>query len=201
MSNREELLALRTEALGCSACRLCETRENVVFDDGDGYTNYDSPVLIVGEGPGAEEDELAVPFVGRAGMLLDQILRAGGIERGLCYITNVVKCRPPNNREPAFREIDACQRFLLRQIEIIDPEIVVTLGDVATRFFLGWRHDRMRDVRGRFFKHKLGFVIFPMYHPSFLLRKDSRERGSPKWHTWQDVRKLAARIARNATCR
>jgi uracil-DNA glycosylase len=193
-SNPDQLLAVAERCGACVACDLAKTRKTVVFGEG----NPVAQVMLVGEGPGADEDERGRPFVGKAGQLLDRILAAGGIERTEVYIANMVKCRPPGNRNPEAAEIKACEPWLLQQIRLIQPQIIVTLGNVPTQHFLG-AHTRITRVRGQW--HKINQLapslgvnvpVYPMFHPSYLLRNDSREKGSPKWQTWQDVLALKA---------
>ena len=152
--------------LACTACPLAETRHKVVFGDGD----PDSKLMFIGEGPGADEDEQGLPFVGRAGQLLTQILNAAGISRKEVYITNIVKCRPPGNRDPKPDEVLACSPFLREQIRSIWPEVIVTLGNPATHFVLKTETGITR-LRGRFqlllFLHGLTSPLV-LYH-SYLL--------------------------------
>jgi len=187
------LAALAAASEGCRLCRLCEGRQTIVFGEG----SAEAALMFVGEGPGADEDRSGRPFVGRAGQLLTKILASVGLRREDVYITNVVKCRPPGNREPKDDEVACCERYLLAQIETIAPKVIVTLGNVSKAFFLGPDVGGITKVRGRFFRWAAGDIdVFPMYHPSYLLRNDSRAEGSPKWQTWQDIKELAARLTR-----
>jgi DNA polymerase len=167
----------------CKACQLSQTRTNVVVGEG----NIHSPIVFVGEGPGEDEDLSGRPFVGRAGQLFDKILESAGFVRKDLYITNVVKCRPPGNRIPYTEEILACSHFLMAQIAIINPQIIVTLGATALNFFI---NGAITESRGKFFEWKGNIRIFPMFHPSYLLRNQSKEPGSPKALTWDDIRVL-----------
>ncbi|MGC8545595.1 MAG: uracil-DNA glycosylase [Athalassotoga sp.] len=167
----------------CTACQLSQTRTNVVVGEG----NIHSPIVFVGEGPGEDEDLSGRPFVGRAGQLFDKILESAGFVRKDLYITNVVKCRPPGNRTPYTEEILACSHFLMAQIAIINPQIIVTLGATALNFFI---NGSITESRGKFFEWKGNIRIFPMFHPSYLLRNQSKEPGSPKALTWDDIRVL-----------
>jgi len=179
------LEALKARAVGCTACRLQESRTQVVFGEG----NPDARLMFVGEAPGADEDRLGRPFVGKAGQLLDRILEAAGIPRASVYISNVVKCRPPNNRTPLPDEVKVCtSRWLLPEIELIRPLIIAPLGSVATQFFLGQKVS-ITKVRGQWFEWN-GIRIFPMFHPAFLLRNPSRAPGSPKALTWRDIQEV-----------
>ncbi len=178
----EELAA---QAQACTACRLAEGRTQVVFGEGP----PDARLMFVGEGPGEEEDKTGRPFVGRAGQLLDQILKAAGIPREEVYIANIVKCRPPHNRAPLPDEARICtERWLVKQIERIAPQILVPLGSVAAEFFLGEKVP-ITKVRGRWFEWR-GIRVFPMFHPAYLLRNPSRAPGSPKHLTWLDIQEV-----------
>ncbi|WP_287370646.1 uracil-DNA glycosylase [Oceanithermus sp.] len=184
----EELAA---QAAHCTACRLHEGRTHVVFGEGD----PDAKLMIVGEGPGADEDAQGRPFVGRAGQLLDRILEAAGIPRSSVYITNIVKCRPPGNRNPLPDEAKICSSlWLLKQIELIRPQIIVPLGSVATQFFLGEKLP-ITKVRGQWFEWN-GIQVFPMFHPAYLLRNPSRAPGSPKALTWKDIQTVKQTLDR-----
>jgi DNA polymerase len=170
----------------CRACRLCETRQSVVFFDG----NANAKLMIIGEGPGQREDEIGLPFVGRAGQLLDKILASVNIDRKKdTYICNMVKCRPPGNRVPGKDEIEACRSFLEAQIEFVKPKLIVLAGSTAVQGVLQVREPISR-VRGKWFDFKNGAKVMPVFHPSFLLRNESREVGSPKWLMWQDIKEI-----------
>ncbi len=179
------LAALKAEAQNCTACRLHASRTQVVFGEG----NPDARLMFVGEAPGADEDRLGRPFVGKAGQLLDRILEAAGIPRESVYISNVVKCRPPGNRTPLPDEVKVCSsRWLLAEVEFIRPLVIVPLGSVATQFFLGQKVS-ITKVRGQWFEWN-GIKVFPMFHPAFLLRNPSRAPGSPKALTWRDIQEV-----------
>ena len=158
------LAELEVIALACTACPLHETRTNVVFGAGA----PDADVLIVGEGPGQQEDEQGLPFVGRSGQLLDSLLAEIDLARHDVYIANVVKCRPPRNRDPRPDEIDACKGYLRRQIELIDPAVVVTLGNFSTKLLLRTTTGitRMRGVAYEWW----GRFLVPTFHPAAALR-------------------------------
>jgi len=176
---------LKARAQGCRACRLAEGRTQVVFSRG----NPEARLMFVGEAPGADEDRQGLPFVGKAGQLLDRILEAAGIDPNEVYITNVVKCRPPENRTPLPDEVKICtQLWLLPEIEIVRPLIIVPLGSVATQFFLGQKVS-ITKVRGKWFEWN-GIKVFPMFHPAYLLRNPSRAPGSPKALTWKDIQEV-----------
>ncbi|MCC6981566.1 MAG: uracil-DNA glycosylase [Candidatus Melainabacteria bacterium] len=170
----------------CQACGLCKTRRNVVFADG----NPEAQLMIIGEGPGQREDELGLPFVGRAGQLLDKILASVNIDRKKdTYICNMVKCRPPGNRVPARDEMEACRSFLEAQIEFVKPKLIVLAGSTAVQGVLQVR-DPISRIRGKWFDNKNGAKVMPVFHPSYLLRNESREVGSPKWLMWQDIKEI-----------
>ncbi|MGC9771466.1 uracil-DNA glycosylase [Fervidobacterium islandicum] len=183
---KEEFMAIIEQRIHeCQACPLWLQRTNVVPGEG----NLHSPIMFVGEGPGEEEDKQGRPFVGKAGQLLTKILESVNIKREDVYITNVVKCRPPNNRVPTPMEIQSCSPFLIAQIEVINPRMIVPLGSTAASFFLG-KDEPITKIRGKEFVWKGGIIIFPMFHPSYLLRNPSKEKGSPKDLTWQDIKKV-----------
>jgi uracil-DNA glycosylase family 4 len=185
-SGELSLAALATRVASCTLCPLSQTRTNVVFGEG----NSSADVMFVGEGPGEEEDHTGRPFVGPAGQKLDEVLASVGIHREDVYIGNVVKCRPPGNRVPARPEMEACFAYLESQIAFIKPALIVTLGNTATQWL-------MPDIpgitksHGSFFSWRGGILLFPMFHPSYLLRNPSREKGSPKYLTWLDIQKVS----------
>ncbi len=171
----------------CTECPLSEGRTKVVPGEGD----RKSPVMFIGEAPGADEDIQGRPFVGRAGQLLTQILESGGIRRDEAYITNVVKCRPPQNRVPTVQEMMSCGKYLESQIALINPRIIVCLGNTPLKWLMKTT-EGISSVRGKWLTWR-GIDFFPMFHPSYLLRNDSRKVGSPKHLTWQDVQELRKR--------
>lgn len=163
MPSALELLA--DEAAGCTLCGLAAGRNTVVFGTGD----PDADLMFVGEGPGAEEDRQGIPFVGRSGRLLDRLLAEElGIDRSRCYIANVVKCRPPDNRDPRADEVEACRPYLERQIGLVDPVVIVTLGNFATRLLLDTDTGITR-LRGRSYPFG-GRQLVPTFHPAAALR-------------------------------
>jgi DNA polymerase len=177
----------------CAACRRCELaagRQQVVVSRG----NPRARLMVIGEGPGAQEDATGLPFVGRAGQLLDQMLASVAIDSNRdAYICNVVKCRPPDNRKPSPAEMAACRPWLERQIELVDPAVILLAGASALEGVLGIRGGITR-LRGRWHSSEVsplaGRQLMPIFHPSYLLRNPSREQGSPKWHTWQDLQEV-----------
>jgi uracil-DNA glycosylase family 4 len=165
---REELVALYREASGCVRCPLHQGRTNVVFGNG----NADADLMFVGEAPGHHEDLQGLPFVGRAGQLLDQLLGEIGLSRGDVFVCNTLKCRPPGNRDPQPDEIDTCRPYLQRQVELIEPKVICTLGNFATKLLT--RSNRgITSVHGRPQVHELGgrtVRVYPLYHPAAALR-------------------------------
>ncbi len=168
LASIETLDALATIAHDCKECSLAEGRTNVVFGAGSAAAE----VLIVGEGPGQKEDELGLPFVGRSGELLDKLLGEIDLRREDVYIANVVKCRPPQNRDPRPDEIDACKGYLKRQIELIDPKVVLTLGNFSMKLLLNTTTGITR-MRGRAYEWWGRFLI-PTFHPAAALRGGER---------------------------
>lgn len=188
-ADRDEAWAeLRKKVEGCTRCGLCSSRKNTVFGQGSRST----PLVFIGEGPGAEEDEQGVAFVGRAGRLLTQILASVGIRREQVFISNVVKCRPPDNRVPVPDEMMACSPFLEAQLALLRPRIVVCLGNTPTKWLLR-TSEGITTLRGRWFTWR-GALLLPMFHPSFLLRNESRKKGSPKELTWRDINAVREKL-------
>ena len=180
--------ALKEAVRGCAACGLCKQRKQAVF----GVGNESAPWLFVGEGPGADEDEQGEPFVGQAGKLLDSMLGAIGIARGReAYIANVVKCRPPGNRTPSAEEAAACAPFLDRQIELIQPRLIVALGKTAAIRLLGTEAS-LASLRGRVHDYK-GTPVVVTYHPAYLLR--SLPEKAKAWEDLVLARKTLARAS------
>ena len=182
----DPLLRLRTEALSCRKCGLCESRKSVVFGEG----NRNPDVLFVGEAPGAVEDQTGRPFVGPAGQLLDKILDgAMGMKRSDVYIANINKCRPPGNRDPQPEEVAACLPFLKLQVALLRPKVIVALGRIAAHNLLG-TEEPMRELRGRNLNYE-GIPVVVTWHPAFLLRDPSR-----KPETWQDIKRVNRMLGR-----
>ena len=175
--------ALRERCLQCRACALCETRTHVVFGVGDPQAE----LLFVGEAPGEREDALGEPFVGRAGQLLDDMLAMIGLDRSRIYITNSIKCRPPQNRDPLNTEKDACAGFLQRQLELMQPKIIVCLGRISAMEMI--KPDfKITQEHGKFFE-KNGVLMTAIYHPAALLRDTDK-----KPDTFVDLKRLQAKI-------
>ena len=185
MDNLSSLKELSKECIECVSCSLSKTRTNVVVGKGNEKAN----LVIIGEGPGEQEDKSGLPFVGRAGKMLDTALAAVNVDPlEDCYITNIVKCRPPNNRKPSASESDACMPWLNKQIELLSPKIIVLAGSTATESFLGVK-EPISKIRGKWIE-KDNIKYMPIFHPSYLLRNPSKEKGKPKWLTWQDLKKI-----------
>ena len=180
--------ALLGECARCRECALCQTRHSVVF----GVGNPQAEIMLVGEGPGANEDEQGIPFVGRAGQLLDDMLAIIGLDRTKVYIANIVKCRPPGNRDPLNVEQDACIGYLRRQIALVQPKILVCLGRIAAmrliseKFRITKEHGLWYDVDG--------MRVMALYHPSALLRDPQRRP-----ETFDDLKTLQREIRRLCT--
>jgi DNA polymerase len=169
----------------CRKCPLSETRTNVVFGEG----NPRAAVMLVGEGPGEVEDQMGRPFVGPAGQKLDEVLASIGVARDQVYITNIVKCRPPENRVPTRKEMETCFPYLEAQIALIHPGLIVTLGNTPTQWLLP-EAGGITSVHGTFLPWRGGIKLFPMFHPSYLLRYPSRAKGSPKYLAWLDIQRV-----------
>lgn len=175
--DKDSALGFIREDIGdCTRCRLSKGRNKIVFGTGD----VNAAIMFVGEGPGADEDEQGLPFVGRAGQLLNNMINAMGLKREEMYIANVVKCRPPGNRTPEKDECDTCSPFLMQQIEVIKPKIIVALGAVAAKNLLAM-NDSMANLRGRIYDFK-NTKLAVTYHPAYLLR-DPRQ----KVEAWKDL--------------
>ncbi|NPV92569.1 MAG: uracil-DNA glycosylase [Firmicutes bacterium] len=172
---------LRAECLACQRCGLAAGRNSVVFGEG----NPRARIMLVGEGPGRNEDETGRPFVGQAGQLLDKILESVGFKREEVFIANVVKCRPPGNRLPTPEESLACRPFLDAQIRLIDPWIIICLGALSTQSLIDPK-GRITTLRGQWIK-KDGFWLTPTYHPAALLRDLSKKR--PVWEDFKEIRR------------
>lgn len=184
MNKALELNELENTIKDCTLCRLSETRNKTVPGSG----NIDAKILVVGEGPGEEEDKSGIPFVGKAGQLLTKIFEAAGFDREKdLYITNIVKCRPPQNRDPEADEIRLCTPYLYYLIDLMRPEIIITLGNPATRFFLETK-DGISKLRGKVFDWN-EIKVIPMYHPSYIVRNEKNDNYNIiKKQTWMDIK-------------
>lgn len=179
----DSLERIRADLGECTRCKLCRGRRNIVFGDGSATAE----LVFVGEGPGHEEDVQGLPFVGRAGKLLTQMIEAMGLERRDVYICNVVKCRPPENRTPERDEIATCSPFLLRQLEAIRPKVIVCLGSVAAQTLLGTNRS-ISHYRGEWLDFR-GARLMATYHPAYLLRNPGA-----KGDVWKDLQKVMAAL-------
>jgi DNA polymerase len=179
----ETLESIRADLGDCTRCRLSETRRHIVFGEGSPRAR----LLFVGEGPGGDEDAQGRPFVGAAGQLLTKIIGAMGLTREEVYIANIIKCRPPNNRNPQPDEIETCFPFLRRQIDAIRPEVICALGKFAAQTLLKTDAPISR-LRGRFHDYR-GIAVMPTFHPAYLLRNEASKRD-----TWQDIQKIMGRL-------
>ena len=186
----EELNKLKQECLNCQKCVLGDTRINVVFSDGNPET---AKAILIGEAPGENEDKTGTPFVGRAGKLLNEFLEKAGISREKdLYIINTVKCRPPKNRVPSDEEKKLCEDYLLKQIEIINPEIMIFCGATALKSFYD-KKVAISKIRGEILEIEIGGKsrkCIPIFHPSYLLRYHSLEEGSPRYYMLEDLKKI-----------
>jgi DNA polymerase len=190
-SPAEALSATREEIGDCTRCKLhAQGRKQIVF----GVGSATADLMFVGEAPGADEDARGIPFVGRAGQLLTKMIEAMGFTRDDVYIANVIKCRPPENRNPEQDEIDSCEPFLLRQIAAIEPKVIVALGSFAARTLLKTQSPISR-LRGRVYEYQ-GAKLVPTFHPSYLLRSPGQKR-----EAWEDLKLALNVLGREAPTR
>jgi len=185
------LEALAEIVQGCTRCGLCKQRKQTVFARGTGS----SGVCFVGEGPGADEDAQGLPFVGKAGQLLDRMIEAMGLGRDEVYVCNIVKCRPPDNRKPEPDEMAACMPYLNEQLELIAPRVIVALGATAVQGLLGTSEGIMR-MRGKWKSYRGQIDVMPTFHPAYLLRTPAAKR-----EVWEDLQEVLRRIGRTAPSR
>jgi uracil-DNA glycosylase len=174
---------IRTTLGDCTRCKLHSTRNKIVFGDG----NPGAELMFIGEAPGADEDAQGIPFVGRAGKLLTKMIEAMGVTRKDVYIANIIKCRPPGNRDPEVDEVKACKPFLLAQIEAIKPKVICTLGNPSTKSLLNTKTGIFK-MRGRFHDFA-GIPLIPTFHPAFLLRSPGHKK-----ETWEDLQAVMAKL-------
>ena len=179
----ETLEELENSIKGCNKCKLCSGRNNIVF----GVGNENADIMFIGEGPGADEDAQGIPFVGKAGQLMNKAFDGVGINRDEVYIANIVKCRPPQNRNPEKDEAEACIDYLRNQVMIIKPKIIVLLGNVALKNILGEEYG-ITKARGKWIEKK-GIWYLPTFHPAALLRDNSK-----KLDFWRDLKKIKEKI-------
>ena len=175
----EKMEELKDAIKNCNRCKLCKNRKNIVF----GIGNENANIMLIGEGPGADEDKQGIPFVGKAGQLMNKAFDALGIEREDVYIANIVKCRPPNNRDPEPDEIQGCMNYLRNQVIIVKPKIIVLLGRIALQNILGKEY-KITASRGHWIEKK-GIMYMPTWHPAALLRDETK-----KIDFWRDFKKV-----------
>ena len=178
-NNEESLEKIQLDLGDCKRCRLFQERKNIVFGRG----SKNAELMFIGEGPGAQEDIEGLPFVGRAGQLLSKIIKAMQFDENNVYIANIVKCRPPKNRDPHSDEINSCKKYLFRQIDSIKPRVIVTLGKPAASTLLE-NDSPMTAMRGNFNNFR-GCLLMPTYHPAYLLRTPSAKRA-----VWEDMKQV-----------
>lgn len=173
--------SIKERIIRCTDCNLCKTRQNAVWGEG----NPNAEILLIAEAPGADEDRTGRPFVGKSGQLLDKILAACGFTREQhVFLTNVIRCRPPQNRTPSDEEVSACKHFLYEQIEKVNPKIIIPLGATALKHLYGDKSLRITQLRGKWTDWQ-GHLVMPVFHPSALLRNPSLKRD-----TWEDFKKI-----------
>jgi DNA polymerase len=179
----ETLLKIRQDLGDCTRCKLHKGRNKIVFGDGSAKAK----LVFVGEGPGADEDKQGLPFVGRAGKLLTQMIEAMGLQRSDVYICNVVKCRPPDNRQPEKDEVTACSPFLFRQLDVLQPRVIVCLGSTAAQTLLQTNRG-ISHFRGEWLDFR-GYKMMATYHPAYLLRNPAA-----KGEVWKDLQKVMGEL-------
>jgi DNA polymerase len=187
-AHKMTLEEIRKELGDCKRCKLHRTRKTIVFGEG----NPKATLMFIGEGPGYDEDVQGRPFVGKAGQLLTKIIESIKLAREEVYIANIVKCRPPQNRNPEPDEIESCNPFLMKQIRVIQPKIICALGAFAAQTLLK-TNAKISDLRGKIFDIE-GIKVIPTYHPAFLLRNPERKRD-----VWEDMKKIAELIRPTST--
>jgi DNA polymerase len=186
----DSLEKIAEEISKCEKCELCKTRNKTVPGQGPGNAR----LVFIGEAPGADEDTSGIPFVGRAGQHFDKILAAAGFYKNEIFICNILKCRPPGNRNPTLSEMVSCTPFLQRQLKLIKPDLIACLGNVANRYVIGPDTPGITRIHGEWFQSIFAIPTMAMYHPSYLVRSASRAKGSPNWQMWQDIQKLKKRF-------
>jgi DNA polymerase len=181
----QSMAELQADCEQCQRCDLGASRTNAVISRG----NPSALVMIIGEGPGENEDLTGLPFVGKAGQLLDKILASVNLTEADVLICNIVKCRPPGNRKPSREEMEACRPYLLEQIRLVNPRIIVLAGASAVEGLWQEKSVGITKMRGQW-RQWQGHWCMPVFHPSYLLRNQSRKEGSPKWLMWQDIQEI-----------
>jgi len=179
---KDDLNDLNKEIKSCTKCPLYKDKKNYVTGEGSIYPD----IFFIGEGPGATEDQFGRPFIGKAGQLLSKIIKKMGYSRESVFIGNIIKCRPPNNREPLKEEVEACLPYLKRQIKILKPKVLVCLGRVAFNNLMGSNYS-ISKVRGEQFEYE-NIPVIPTFHPSYILHQRTKENISKaKWSVWEDM--------------
>jgi uracil-DNA glycosylase len=185
----ESLDVLSSLCQGCQRCDLATTRTHVVISRG----NPAAKLMVIGEGPGENEDLQGQPFVGKAGQLLDKILASVGLDSNQdAFICNIVKCRPPGNRKPTPEEMSACVPWLKEQIRLVNPKVILLAGATAVQGLVGDKRG-ITKIRGEWLEWE-GYACLPVFHPAYLLRNPSREKDSPKWLMWQDIQAVKQKL-------
>ena len=174
---------LENSIINCNKCMLCQNRNNIVFGEG----NKEADVMFIGEGPGADEDAQGLPFVGKAGQLMNKAFEGLGIDRSKVYIANIVKCRPPSNRVPTDDEAEACLNYLRNQVVLVKPKIIVLLGSTALKYILGKEYG-ITSARGKWVEKK-GILYMPTWHPAALLRDENN-----KIEFWKDLKLVKSKV-------
>lgn len=183
IAQTDTLQQIARDLEGCTRCKLCNARKNIVLGEG----NPAARLMFIGEGPGEEEDQAGRPFIGPAGQLLDRMIEAMGLQRSQVFLTNVVKCRAPDPRSPDTDEVTSCSPFLYRQLDLIQPNVIVALGSFAAQKLLQ-TDEKISTLRGRFHSFR-GAKVMPTFHPSYLLRSPSAKR-----EVWSDLKLVAQEL-------
>jgi uracil-DNA glycosylase len=184
-----DMETMRQDCEQCDRCGLGATRTHAVVSRG----NPNAKILIIGEGPGENEDLTGKPFVGKAGQLLDRVLESVSLTEDDVFICNIVKCRPPGNRKPTKDEMNACRPYLLEQIRLVNPPIIMLAGASAIEGLFSEKSVKITQIRGEWREWE-GRQCMPVFHPSYLLRNASKAKGSPKWLMWQDIQEVKRKL-------
>lgn len=184
-----DMASMRQDCDQCQRCGLGATRTHAVVSRG----NPQAKIMIIGEGPGENEDLTGKPFVGKAGQLLDRVLESVKLTEDDVFICNIVKCRPPGNRKPTKDEMNACRPYLMEQIRLVDPAIIMLAGASAIEGLLTEKSVKITQIRGQWREWE-GRQCLPVFHPSYLLRNPSKAKGSPKWLMWQDIQEVKRKL-------
>jgi uracil-DNA glycosylase len=185
----QDMEQMRQDCDQCQRCGLGATRTHAVVSRG----NPSAKIMIIGEGPGENEDLTGKPFVGKAGQLLDRVLESVKLTEDDVFICNIVKCRPPGNRKPTKDEMNACRPYLMEQIRLVDPAIIILAGASAIEGLLTEKSVKITQIRGQWREWE-GRQCLPVFHPSYLLRNPSKAKGSPKWLMWQDIQEVKRKL-------